>query len=921
MNKAFGAAVAAAVMVTGAAARAGEWSCACYEGRMDWLVRNGYGGVEGTPPGADRVRYQPATGKDLRNYAPDRLVDFASMDLKIDIPDMNVPRFNAVARYALSPVGRELGVLRLNAEQMGIDEGAVRLVSGGEGVRVSQSYDDRVLSVSFAPALEAGKAVELEVVYSVNDPPDGLVWTPESAAWAGRPAQLHTQGQPESNRWWFPCHDFPNERLATRMEVTVPEGFEAVSNGKLEGKKPAPGGRTTFTWNQGTDHVNYLVMLAVGKWDVVDVGTLEGSRFRLPLPVYAPLGRGGDVARSYGNTARMMQVFESRFGQAFPWDKYAQVVLWNFGAGGMENTSATTVYDTAVLDEKSLRDGDLDGLISHELAHQWFGDFITCNTWAHIWLNEGWATYSTALWFEARDGFDGGPGETQGGYLMSIYNSLRGVAAADQIPAGASTEERNRPGMVSNIYEHPWETFRRTSNPYPKGSSILHMLRMRLGEEVFFKGVRTYVSRYGHKTAETDQFRTVLEEVSGLSLEHFFEQWALRPGTPKVRVSADWDAKVDELVLVVEQNQRIDADLPAFRFDLPVAVRVGGARQDIVLPIDSRRHERRVKLDGDPEMVAVDPLLTVLMDLSVEQPVRRLITQLQEGPTAPSRLDAAKALGRNTGNEAAVAALTGAVRNPKEHAAVRAEAALSLGKIGRSDALFEAVRAGEADSKQGAIENARVRLGVVRGLAAASTDEAMTALGRVAAAEAESYAVRAAALEALGKSGREEFLPVVVAALSAESRDDGVRQAALRALADLNTKGALEAAIPWTRRGVMTRTRGVAADAVGRLGRLDPDLAYAALAPMVMDREVRPRGAAVAGLVEVKDKRGLDDLARAQAQARDPVWRDRLDEARGQLAAAVNADKSVDGVNAELDRLRRELDLLKQKIRQDEEKR
>jgi aminopeptidase N len=858
----------------------------------------------------------------LRNYAPDRLVDFVSMRLKIDVADMNVPVMKGVARYVFSPVGSALGTLKLNAEQMGISGDAVRLLRGGEGSKVTWAYDDHVLSVSFSPPLEAGKAVELEVGYVVSDPPDGLIWTPESSEWGGsggRPAQLHTQGQPESNRWWFPCHDFPNERLSTSVEVTVPSGYEAVSNGKLAGKVDKDG-RTTFVWEQAGDHVNYLVMLAVGKWDVVDVGTLGGGAFRVPLPVYAPVGRGGDIERSYGRTAEMMKVFEGRFGEPYAWDKYAQVILWNFGAGGMENTSATTLYDTAVLDEKSLRDGDLDGLIAHELAHQWFGDLITCNTWAHIWLNEGWATYSTALWFEARDGFDGGPGERQGGYLMQIYGSLRGVAAADQISPEASAEERARPGMVSNVYEHPWETFRRTSNPYPKGSSILHMLRMMLGEDVFFRGVREYVRRYKHSMAETVQFRRVLEEVSGRSLEGFFEQWAMRPGTPKVKVDAEWDASAKELAITVEQRQRIDAELPAFRFDLPVAVRVGGNRTDVVIPVDGRRHERRVKLDAEPEMVCVDPMLTVLMDLTVEQPTKRTIMQLQEGPTSVSRLDAAKSLSKNTGNAEAVAALAGCVRNSQEHAAVRAEAAVSLGKIGRADALFEAVRAGEADSKMGAIENARVRLGVVRGLAAANTDEALAALRRVAGSAEESYGVRAAALEALGKSGRAEFVPVVVEALGVESRDDGVRQAALRALGDLNTKDALAAVIPWTKFGVMTRTRGVAAEVVGRLGRLDVDAAYAALAPMVMDREVRPRGAAVAGLVELKDKRGLEDLARAQALARDPVWRDRLDEARGQLAAAVNADKSVEGVGAEVERLRRELELLKQKIKEEGEK-
>lgn len=914
-------------LVTLASAASGEsWHCACLEARLDWLSRNGYA-YSGAPPGADRFRFHGATGRDLRNFAPDRAVDYTSMALKIDVPDMNTPRLAGVQTLSFTALAAPVESLRLNAEQMSI--ASVKLTNPGDGsVKVTHAYDDHVLTIRFEPPLAPGASAGVEIAYGVDDPPDGLIWTPESPAWPSRPAQLHTQGQPESNRWWFPGHDFPNERMATRLEITVPAGYTAVSNGRLTGAPVTANARTTFTWDQSADHVTYLVMMAVGKWDIVDVGSLDGKAFPVPLPVYAPVGRASDVARTYGRTADMMQVFERRFGTPYPWDKYAQVILWNFGAGGMENTSATTMYDTAILDEKALRDADLDGLISHELAHQWFGDLITCNTWAHIWLNEGWATYSTALWYEARDGFDGRPGVDSlnavppgGGYLLSMYNSMRGVAAADQIGPDASPEDRRRPAMVSNIYEHPWETFRRTSNPYPKGASILHMLRMRLGEDVFFAGVRNYVKKYAHQTAETDQFRRELESVSGKSLERFFEQWALRPGTPRVNVEASWDAQSKELALVVEQRQRIDADLPAFVFDLPVMVQSGGVKRDVVIPVDGKRHERRVPLDAEPEFVAVDPYLTVLMDLSVEQSTARFVRQLREGPTVPSRLDAAKALARNTGSAEAVKALAGCVRNAQEHVAVRAEAAHTLGKLGKATELLEAVRAGEASSRMSPIEDARVRLGVIRGLTAANTPEAVDALARVAAADDESYAVRAAAIEALGKTGNEAFLPTMAAGLNVESRDDQVRQAALRALADLNTKEALDAAIPFTRAGVLTRTRGVAIDSVGRLARHDAEKAYEAVAPFINDREDRPRGAAVAALVEIKDKRGLDVLTRAHAETRDPVFRERLSDARGQLAAAVNADKSVEGVSAELDRLRRELDLLKQKMKQDEEKR
>ncbi len=885
----------------------------CLEGRLQWLSEHGYAQK---PPGADSVRYHPATGRDLRNYAPDRSVDFTSMDLAIDIPDMNTPTFAGVCKLSFAPIGKPLETLTLDAEQFKLAE--VTLPGAPDGQRVTSSYDDHVITLKFSPPINPGQPAQVQINYQVNDPPEGLIWTPESPAWPGRPAQLHTQGQPQTNRFWFPCHDFPNERLTTRLRITAPEGYQVVSNGKLDAPPATTHGRTEWSWNQGTDHVNYLVMMAVGKWDVLDVGTLGGAAFRVPLPVYAPLGRMGDIARTYERTPQMILNFEKLFGVPFAWDKYAQVCVWNFGSGGMENTSATTLFDTAVLDETALRDGDLDGLISHELAHQWFGDLLTCNTWAHIWLNEGWATYASMLWYEARDGFDG----PKGGYIHAVYGSLRGLAASDQIGPDASAEERHRPGMVSPVYEHPWEAFRRVSNPYPKGASMLHMLRMKLGDDVFFKGVQTWVKTRQHTTVETDEFRRVLEQVSGESLEHFFTQWATRPGTPKVKVSADWHAKESELSLVVEQVQRIDADLPAYAFRLPIFIQVKGAKQEIDIEVDARRHERTVSLEAEPEMVAVDPFLSVLMDLTVDQPTRRFITQLEQGLTSASRIDAAKALSKNTGNADAVTALQACVRNSQEHYAVRAEAARSLGKLGRADALLQAVRAGEADSKMGAITDAKVRLGVIQGLSSLASDESLAAITRVAGSDSESYAVRSAALEALGKSGRAEYLPMLTEALKVESQSDQVRVAALRAIGELNVKEGIDAVIPWCKPGVLGRTRPVAIEAVAKLAHFDANQAkaYDAVSPFIGDREDRASTAAVLALVDIKDKRGLEALDKLALLTRGDVFRDRVKEARGQLAAAVNADKSIEGVNAELDRLRRELDLLKQKVKQDEDK-
>jgi aminopeptidase N len=858
--------------------------------------------------GADRVRFEPGTGRDLRNFAPDRPADLRHMRLEFDIPDMNTPRLSAKQTLSFTPIAEPLAVLSLDAEQMEI--ASVEIPDDSPlhaGTRVSHTYDGRDLSIRFDPPIPPGAAASVVVRYALHDPPDGLTWTPESPEWPGRPPQIHTQGQPETNRFWFPTHDFPNERLTTEIVATVPEGFLVSANGRETSPAKTVNGRTTFHWLQDQPHVSYLVSMVIGKFDVRDVAP-AGSR--TPMPVYVPPGRGGDVARTYGRTPDMVGVFEERFSEPYAWDRYAQLVVWNFGAGGMENTSATTMYDTAILEEKTLEDDDLDGLISHELGHQWFGDLITCNTWAHIWLNEGWATYCSALWFEARDG-------GQNGYINSMWRTMRGLAKNDQIAPDAKGDALTRPGMVSPIYKHPWEVFRRTSNPYPKGCSILHMLRAELGDGLFFRCVGEYVDRTKGKTAETNDFRRVFEEVSGRSLERFFTQWAERPGTPKVSVRASWDEKKRELRLVVEQKQLIDAEHPAFVFDLPIEVYVGQdmAAAKASIAVDSARHEHAFSFDAEPTMVLVDPDMHVLMDVEVEMRTPWLINQMTTPRSIASRLDAVNFVrGRNT--EATRAALVKVLRDAKEWHTVRSEAAESLGKLSAAVELLAALKE--------VIEQAKVRRSAIHALGEIGGEAVVPALAKHASDENESYACRAASLEHLGKHaprGSTEFLPIFAAALQAPSQHDQVRIGAIKGLANLNLREALPMVLPFTKLGTPGRTRPDAIDAAARLSKFSDETreaAYLAIAPLVFDREERAQRAAINALAEIRDKRGLETLDRLMATTRSEQTKETAERARERLAANLDKTDTIDATQAEVERLKADLKRLEARMKKDE---
>jgi aminopeptidase N len=851
---------------------------ACLHGRLGWTD---FEADSGAAP------FDEKTGRDNRNYPPSPLADHQRMVLDIDIPDMNRRFFNATQTLTFTALGKPLDALTLNAEGLAIDS-----VTMNERA-IDFSHDGSTLTVRFDPPLQPGQTATINTRYSAEDPADGMVWSPEDPAIPGRAAQLHTQGQPESNRFWFPSHDFPNERMSTEIMVTVPDGYLASANGRLAAES-VDNGRRTFHWVQDKPHPAYLVSLIVGQFDVVDVAD---STSRVPMPCYVAPGDGDKVERTFGRTRDMMKVFEERFDEPFAWDRYAQLLVWNYGSGGMENTSATTLYEWCILDEHAEADGDMDGLIAHELGHQWFGDLLTCKSWAHLWLNEGFATYTESLWYEKRDGFDGG-------YLDDIWSNMRGLAASDRLDP-KDENAWDRPGMVSNVYDDPGDTFGRRSNPYPKGASILHMLRVMLGDDVFFKGLQTYVDRFALKEVETTDFRRVLEEVSGRSLEQFFDQWAIRPGTPQVTMTAKWSEKDATLNITIEQTQRIDVRTPAFVFDLPIHIETAQGPQTITIPVNERRHERAVTLESEPTFVAIDPGLAVLMTPTAKVPAGWLRAQAEQGPTLPSRLDAARALRERPGAET-VATLNAIVRDSSEHHHTRRIAADSLGALRQSETLVDVLRSG--------VDDARVRSAVVAALASSGDKQAaLPIMVEIAGDTAESYAVRAEAVEALGSLGDESHLPLINAALATPSQSDVIQRAALTALRRLDLAEGLDGAITLCAPSSALRTRASAISTVADLSDHDPEKAFDAIEPLLWSNVERIRTSAGSALARIDDERGLTSLRNAAETHAMPSFRDSCRAWADRLAGRLSGD-DLDGVQEELGRLQRELQDLKNQL-------
>jgi aminopeptidase N len=762
-----------------------DFGCACLAHRLEQAPPRKRDQPAGGPT-MGTAAFDAATGVDFRHWPPDRLVDMQRIRVELKFPDLAQRRAEAVATLSVQAIQDPVGSLNLNAE--GLKVSSVTL--GGKPVE--HSSDGHRLGLRFDPPLTRDAAADIRVTYEIDHPYDGMNFSPAYPDRPGYAAEVHTQGQPEMNRHWFPCLDFPSERQSTELVVDVPEGVVVSGNGRLVSQK-SEGGRAVWHWLQEKPHVAYLVTLVAGDFARVP---LDNRLSGVPMEVWVPRDRAGDVERTYGRTDRMMALFERVFGEKYPWDRYDQLVVRNFGSGGMENTSATTMHPGAILDEIAAADDDMDGLISHELCHQWTGDLITCRSWAHIWLNEGWATYGSVLWEGERDGEDG--------YFDALLDQHR-------VAGGDSTD--GPVGMVSPIYGSPGETFRRAPNPYPKGCSILHMLRERLGDEAFFKGVHAYFDRFKLDLAETNDFRVELEKASGLGLEGFFDQWCYRPGCPNITVSAAYDTGTRTLTLQAKQTQKIDERTPAFAVSTPVVVKTAGGMRTFEWDWRKKADTLQVTLDGPPEWVAFDPRLATLKTLKQEMPVEWMRALVRLGPTASSRRQALAVL-RGDATPDTVAVLEAVANDPKQRLKLRQECVDAI-------ADFRTPAGREVIARWMEKPPAEPKL-------MASVCKAVTTIEDAAKAKAwlaerlkdqRSYAVRRACINGLAGLGAKDHVDLLLQMVDAPSRQQELQLAALEALAGLNEAKAIEPAIKACSLGNFDRARPAA---MGSLAKLCP---------------------------------------------------------------------------------------------------
>ncbi len=781
-------------------------------------------------------------------------------------------RVHGSAVISFARVDAEASELRLDAVAFTL--ASVTLDEGKGPAPAPHVYDGDALLIAIPEGVQRGKVA---IAYSAK-PRRGLYFLAPDEHVRGRPSQVWSQCQDEDARHWFPCHDKPHVKQTTELRVKVPKGWYALSNGALLSRETAADGEV-FHWKQAKPHPSYLVTLVTGAFAQLDGGSVAG----VPVSYLVPPGREEDGRRTFAETPAMIAHFSALTGVPFPWDKYAQIVVSDFIFGGMENTSATTMYEHILLDARAALDISSDDLIAHELAHQWFGDYVTCRDWSHGWLNEGFATYFEHVERERRLGLD----EYEYGLKGDLDAYLGEASARYQRP------------VVCQDYEAPIDLFDR--HLYEKGGLILHLLRCELGDEVFWKGIRLYLARHAHSIVETRDLLRALEDASGRSLERFFDQWLFKAGHPHVEIKVEHGA--GSLLIEVKQTQKTSAEIPLFCFDLEIDLypEQGEPRRE-VLHVETASETFVLPEARRPRFLVLDPRFLVLGDLSAEIPSDMLRRQLAEAPSARGRWSAALRLASRE-EEGVVKDLAAALASEKEFWGVRAEAAAALGAIRSPEALEVLL------SALGATRHPKARRAVAAALGKFRKPEAAAALRKVALAD-ESYLVEAEAAKALGSTRQSIAFDALVEVLDRPSWADVIRSGAIDGLAGLRDERAVPHLLARARYGAPTRARRAAIRALPKIS--SERRVREAIEEFLEDSDPYLRVDVALALGDLGDSKARPALHRAMERELDGRVRRRIREVLRDLAGGGRSDQHR--LQEELDRLRSDLQELRLRL-------
>lgn len=475
------------------------------------------------------------------------------------------------------------------------DTYTVDVVSSGTHGVAGTSRGDNFLTVTLDTPADPGETVEVQVFYEGTPPDVGgpvatppFVWSEHGTDEDGTLAPVaFTLSVPNRSGTWWPCKEDLEDKATIDVSVTTPSPeLVGVSNGLFLGYTEA-GGLRTYHWTHSYPVVPYLVSLAISNYELItETVTLDvdGGDVFVPLDVYAYPEHADQVATDFARMPDAIRFFSDAFGP-YPFRDerlgYA-IVDWS---GGMEHQTQISLGSRFIKGT-----GADENIFVHELAHQWFGDHIALRDLRDMWLNEGFATYCEALWFEEADGPE------------AYFARMR---ALDPFAPPQGSGFRGTVWDPAPLYG---------TTPYNMGAWILHMLRWVVGDDAFREILPTYVTeREVDGNTSTEEFVAVCEDVSGMELDGFFDQWLYAEGRPNYAMR--WSASPGtggEYDVVVDVQQQQNGAVPVYVMPLELVVETGAGADTVVVQNDERNQRFTFSVVGEPTSVELDPGFRVL---------------------------------------------------------------------------------------------------------------------------------------------------------------------------------------------------------------------------------------------------------------------------------------------------------------------
>jgi aminopeptidase N len=618
--------------------------------------------------------------------------------------------------------------LRLDAK--GMDLKSIAVVKNGKNVPLKFKYED---SLSVAIKLDkvyqnnenytiyidyTAKPNELKVKGSaaINDA-KGLYFINPDGTEKDKPVQIWTQGETESSSAWFPTIDKPSQKTTEEITMTVPAKYVTLSNGKLVSQKTNADGTRTDTWKQELPHSPYLFMMAVGDFKIYKDKWKDKEVSYYLEPKYAPYAK-----EIFASTPEAIDFYSKTLGVDFPWVKYSQIVVRDYVSGAMENTSATLHGDYVQATHRELKDAYFNNgqsTIVHELFHQWFGDYVTAESWSNLTVNESFANFSETIWAEHKYGKDAGDDHN----YADMQSYLRSPGA-------------NTKNLVRFYYGDKEEVFDAVT--YQKGGRILNMLRNYLGNAAFYKGLNIYLKTNAFKNGEAQQLRLAFEEASGQDLNWYFNQWYYGAGHPILNISYKWDEATKTETVYLKQTQ----DGQTFKLPMAIDVYQGGKKVRYKAWLNNKVDSISYQLAGKPDLVNVDADKILLTKKTDSKTIEEFSFQYLNAPNYLDRFEAIDAASSDQTRKEAQKILIAALKDKYYGLRIKAIKALNLTKDDiRNAAQPILISLAQTD------DNTLVRAAAISALGKLKASGNTTLFTQ--SLSSESYAVQGAALNAI----------------------------------------------------------------------------------------------------------------------------------------------------------------------------